>query len=158
VLTNQHCTRDLVEIWPNRVATCIYDHLLHGSLTGQLALPPRPSQAGAAAKAAPIAAPIAAPAVAPTIAPGDYTGLYSNPGYGDMVVSRSGNNLNISYYGRTWPLQPLTDTKFRFDVLAFGTDFPVLVTFVRGSTGAIESFTAPLVILPSVILIPFVKR
>jgi CubicO group peptidase (beta-lactamase class C family) len=155
VLSNQHCSRDLVDKWPNRVATVIYDRLLHGSLTGQLVLPPRPSQAGAAADAAPIAA----AAVAPTItAPGDYTGMFSNPGYGDMVVSRSGNNLNISYYGLTWPLKPLTDTIFRFDVLAFGTDFPVFVTFVRGNSGAIESFNAPLGIMPSVILIPFVKR
>jgi hypothetical protein len=75
-----------------------------------------------------------------------------------MAVSRSGNNLNISYYGMTWPLKPLTDTLFRFDVLAFGTDFPVFVQFVRGSSGAIESFNAPLVVMPSVILIPFVKR
>jgi hypothetical protein len=66
--------------------------------------------------------------------------------------------LNISYYGLTWPLQPLTDTKFRFDVLAFGTDFPVFVQFVRGNTGAIESFTAPLVVFPTVLLIPFLKR
>jgi CubicO group peptidase (beta-lactamase class C family) len=155
VLTNQHCTLDLAGIWPNKVATAIYDHLLHGSLTGQLVLPPRPSQAGAAANATPIAAPAVAPAIA---APGDYTGMFSNPGYGDMVVSRSGNNLNISYYGQTWPLQPQTDMIFRFDVLAFGTDFPVFVTFVRGITGVIESFTAPLVIRPAKILVPFVKR
>jgi CubicO group peptidase (beta-lactamase class C family) len=155
VLTNQHCTRDLVQIWPNKVATAIYDHLLHGQVTGQLVLPPRPAQAVAAANAAPIAAPSVAPTIA---APNDYTGMFSNPGYGDMAVSRSGNNLNISYYGLTWPLQPVTDTLFRFDVLAFGTDFPVFVQFVRGSTGAIESFTAPLVVFPTVLFIPFLKR
>lgn len=155
VLTNQHCTQDLVEIWPNKVATAIYDHLLHGQVTGRLVLPPRPGQPVAAANAAPMAAPAVAPAIA---APGDYTGMFSNPGYGDMVVSRSGNNLNISYYGLTWPLKPLTDTIFRFDVLAFGADFPVFVQFVRGSSGAIESFTAPLVVQPAVLLIPFVKR
>jgi CubicO group peptidase (beta-lactamase class C family) len=157
VLTNQHCTQNLVNIWPNKVATAIYDHLLHGRVTGQLALPPRfglPVGAGAAN-----AAPIAAPAVAPAIAaPGDYTGMFSDPGYGDMVVSRSGNNLNISYYGLTWPLQPLSDTMFRFDVLAFGTDFPVFVKFVRGITGAIDSFAATLVVHPVVLWIPFQKR
>ena len=154
VLSNQHCSRNLVEIWPNKVATAIYDHLLHAQATGQLVLPPRPTQTVAAG-----AAPMAAPAVPPAIAaPGDYTGMFSNPGYGDMAVSRSGNNLNISYYGMTWPLKPLTDTLFRFDVLAFGTDFPVFVQFVRGSTGAIESFNAPLVVMPTVIMIPFVKR
>jgi CubicO group peptidase (beta-lactamase class C family) len=155
VLTNQHCSRNLVEIWPNKVATAIYDHLLHDQATGQLVLPPRPTQTGAAAAAAPMAAPTVPPAIA---APGDYTGMFSKPGYGDMAVSRSGNNLNISYYGMTWPLKPLTDTLFRFDVLAFGTDFPVFVQFVRGSTGAIESFSAPLVVLPCKIWIPFVKR
>jgi len=57
----------------------------------------------------------AAPAVL-----GDYTGMFSNPGYGDLVVSRSGDNLNISYYGLSWPLQPLSDTTFRFVIRAFG--------------------------------------
>jgi CubicO group peptidase (beta-lactamase class C family) len=155
VLTNQQCTQDLVEIWPNKVAAAIYDHLLHGRVTGQLVLPPRPGQPAAAANAAPIAAPAVAPAIA---TPGDYTGMFSNPGYGDMVVSRFGNNLNISYYGLTWPLQPLTDTMFRFDVPAFGTDFPVFVKFVRDSTGAIESFAASLVVQPVVLWIPFAKR
>ena len=152
VLTNQHCTPDLVEIWPNKVATAIYDHLLHGQVTGQLVLPPRPGQAVAVADAAPIAAPAVAPAIA---APGDYTGMFSNPGYGDMAVSRSGNNLNISYYGLTWPLQPLTDTIFRFDVLAFGTDFQgVRPVLSRGGTGAIES-PCPFPLTPSVpVLIP----
>jgi CubicO group peptidase (beta-lactamase class C family) len=156
VLTNQHCTQNLVDTWPNKVATAIYDQLLHGCITGQLVLPPRPSEAAAAANAAPNASPAVAPAI---LAPGDYTGMFSNPGYGDMVVSRSGNNLNISYYGLSWPLQPQADPlSFRFDVLAFGTVFPVFVHFVRGSNGAIESFVAPLVIKPKVILIPFLKR
>jgi CubicO group peptidase (beta-lactamase class C family) len=157
VLTNQHCTPDLVDKWPNKVATAIYDYLLHGRVTGQLVLPPRPGPSVGAG--ADNAAPMAAPAVAPAIAaPGDYTGMFSNPGYGDMVISRSGNNLNISYYGLTWPLQPLTDTVFRFDVLAFGTDFPVFVKFVRGSTGALDTFAASLVVQPSVLWIPFLKR
>jgi Beta-lactamase len=157
VLTNQHCTQDLVEIWPNRVATAIYDHLLHGRITGQLVLPPRPAPFVGAAAAG--AAAMAAPAVAPAIAaPGDYTGMFSDCGYGDMVVSRFGNNLSISYYGLSWPLQPLTDTLFRFDVLAFGTDFPVFVKFVRGSTGAIESFAASLVVHPVLLWIPFRRR
>jgi CubicO group peptidase (beta-lactamase class C family) len=157
VLTNQHCTQDLVNIWPDKVAAAIYDHLLHGRVTGQLVLPPRADRpAGAGANAA---APVAAPAVAPAIAsPGDYTGMFSDPGYGDMVVSRSGDKLNISYYSLTWPLQPQTDTLFRFDVIGFGTDFPVFVKFTRGTTGAIEAFAASLVVQPTVLWIPFVKR
>jgi hypothetical protein len=84
--------------------------------------------------------------------------MFSNPGYGDLVVSRSGSNLNVSYYGLTWPLQPLSDTVFRFDVEGFGTDFPVFVKFVRGSTGSIDSFAASLVLQPVVLWIPFLKR
>ena len=158
VLTNQHCTPGLINIWPDKVATAIYDHLLHGRVTGQLILPPRaglPVGASAAANAAPVAAPAVAP---PLSSPGDYTGMFSNPGYGDLVVSRSGSNLNVSYYGLTWPLHPLSDTVFRFDVEGFGTDFPVFVKFVRGSTGSIDSFAASLVLQPVVLWIPFLKR
>jgi CubicO group peptidase (beta-lactamase class C family) len=175
VLSNQHCTQNLIDVWPNKVATAIYDHLLHGKVTGQLVLPPRTVlPAGvAAASAAPIAAAAVTPAVtspgaaptpaaAPAIVPGDYTGMFSNPGYGEMVVSRSGNNLNLSYYDLTWPLQPLplapSGMWFKFNVRAFGTDFTVFVQFARGSTGAIESFAADLVVQPDVLWIPFVKR
>jgi CubicO group peptidase (beta-lactamase class C family) len=159
VLTNQHCTQDMVDKWPDKVARSIYEHLLQGQVTGQLILPRRAGlPVGASADAA-HAAPVAAPAVAPALAsPGDYTGMFSNPGYGDLVVSRSGNSLNVSYYGLTWPLQPLSDTVFRFDVMAFGTDFPVFVKFVRGNTGSIDSFAASLVVQPAVLWIPFLKR
>src|SRR6202043_2571017 len=57
VLTNQHCTPGLINIWPDKVATAISDHLLHGRVTGQLILPPRaglPVGASAAANAAPV--------------------------------------------------------------------------------------------------------
>ncbi|MEA2956251.1 MAG: hypothetical protein QOJ58_1751, partial [Alphaproteobacteria bacterium] len=159
VLTNQHCTQDMVDKWPDKVARSIYEHLLQGQVTGQLILPRRAGlPVGASADAA-HAAPVVAPAVAPALAsPGDYTGMFSNPGYGDLVVGRSGNNLNVSYYGLTWPLQPLSDTVFRFDVTAFGTDFPVFVKFVRGNTGSIDSFAASLVVQPAVLWIPFLKR
>jgi CubicO group peptidase (beta-lactamase class C family) len=176
VLSNQHCTKPLIDIWPNKVATAIYDHLLHGKVTGRLALPPRPvlpdgvavaksapipAAAAATPAASPAAAPTAAPA-APAVVPDDYTGMFSNAGYGDMVVGRSGNNLNISYYDLTWPLQPVPKPPpgiwFKFDVQAFGTVFTVYVQFFRGSTGKIESFVADLVVQPDVLWIPFVKR
>jgi hypothetical protein len=164
VLTNQHCTQDLINIWPDKVATDIYDHLLHDELTGQIRLPPRAVAAvAAAAPAAPGAAQVAALAAAPAVAipagsAGNYTGMFSNPGYGDMVVSRAGNDLNISYYGLSWPLQPLSDTAFRFDVVGFGTDFPVFVQYARSSTGSFDSFAASLVLQPVVLMIPFLKR
>jgi CubicO group peptidase (beta-lactamase class C family) len=158
VLTNQHCTQDLINIWPDGVATAVYDHLLHGRVTGQLVLPPRAGLPAAAPGAA-AADPFAAAAVAPVIAsPGDYTGMFSDAGYGELVVSRSGNDLNISYYGLSWPLQPLTDTIFRFDVQGFGTDFPVIVKFVRNSSGSINALAASLVLKPTILWIPFLKR
>jgi hypothetical protein len=161
VLTNQHCTPDMVNHWPDKIARDIYDHLLHDKLTGQISLPPR--AAPVAASGGPGDAQLAALAGAPAGAtaassPVDYTGMFSNPGYGDMVVDRSGSNLTISYYGYTWPLQPLLDKVFRFDVAAFGTDFPVVVKFFPGSTGSLDSFAATLVIEPSVLWIPFLKR
>jgi CubicO group peptidase (beta-lactamase class C family) len=159
VLTNQHCTQDMIDKWPDKVASAIYEHLLQGQVTGQLILPRRAGPPVGASADAAHAAPVTAPAVAPALAsPGAYTGMFSNPGYGDLVVSRSGSNLNISYYGLTWPLQPLSDTVFRFDVMAFGTDFPVFVKFVRGNTGSIDSFAASLVVQPAVLWIPFLKR
>ena len=154
VLTNQHCTPDLINTWPDKVATAIYDHLLGDWVTGELCLPPR-----AASPAGASGADGGAPAPAPALAsPGDYTGMFSNPGYGDMVVNRSGNDLNISYYGLAWPLQPVSDMLFRFDVRGFGAVFPVFVKFARGSTGALDSFAASLVLQPTVLWIPFLKR
>jgi CubicO group peptidase (beta-lactamase class C family) len=161
VLTNQHCTPDMVNHWPDEIARDIYDHLLHDKLTGQIRLPPRasPVAASGVAGGAQLAALAGAPAAAPALStPGDYTGMFSNPGYGDMVVGRSGNNLTISYYGYTWPLKPFATNVFRFDVIAFGTDFPVLVKFFPGSTGSLDSFAATLVVDPSVLWIPFLKR
>jgi CubicO group peptidase (beta-lactamase class C family) len=156
VLTNQHCAGELINVWPDKVATNIYDHLLHGWVTGQISLPPRMAPGGAfhAADIAPVAAPVAAPAA---LSPGDCTGMFSNPGYGDLVISRSGNNLNISYYGLTWPLQPVSDTDSIFMVHAFGTNFPVRVSFARSSTGSIDSFTASFV-RPPVPQVEFIKR
>jgi hypothetical protein len=105
------------------------------------------------------AAPMAAPAVAPAIAsPADYTGMFSNAGYGDMVINRSGDTLNINYYGLTWLLQPQPDNLFRFDVIGFGTVFSVFVKFSRNSSGAIDGFAASLVVHPTVLWIPFLKR
>ncbi len=157
VLTNQHCTFPLINIWADKVATDIYDHLVYGQLTGKLTLPKRTAHAGLGMTTPhpAVAAPAAAPP--PPIALGNYTGMFSNPGYGDFVVSRSGNSLSISYYGSSWPLQPLSDTIFLFSVPAFGTIFPVKVVFGKDNTGAINSFAAHLVLAPP-LDIPFAKR
>jgi CubicO group peptidase (beta-lactamase class C family) len=157
VLTNQNCTQALVNIWPDKVATDIYDYLLNGQVTGLTKLPKRNAPGGTsmAGVATPISMP-AASAAAPSN-PGSYTGMYSNPGYGDFVISHTGSRLNIVYYGQSWPLQPFSDTIFAFAVQAFGTTFPVRVTFAKDGTGAIGSFTATLVTSP-LLEIPFVKR
>jgi hypothetical protein len=144
VLTNQHCTDNLIDTWPDQIAAKIYGYLLGGALTG-LPVP--------VASPAPPALP-----VGPTpVSPDDYTGMFSDPGYGDFVVCRAGNGLEIGYYSFTWPLEPVITDVFQFHVLGFGTIFPVFVIFTRDSTGAIESFTATLV-RPPVPAVPFVKR
>jgi CubicO group peptidase (beta-lactamase class C family) len=144
VLTNQQCTNDLIDIWPDEIAAKIYGYLLGGALTGL----PAP-----AASPAPPALPVGPQPAAP----GDYTGIFSDGGYGDLVVERTGNGLQISYYQSTWPLEPVQGDDFQFHVHGFGTIFPVVVIFTRGSTGAIESLTATLV-RPPVPPVCFVKR
>jgi CubicO group peptidase (beta-lactamase class C family) len=166
VLTNQHCTDKLINKWPDRVATDIYDHLLHDKLSGQLTLPtcspdgrlslptaPPPPVTGLTAQAAPAAA-----APAPPAAIGDYTGMFSNPGYGDFVVSSAGNHLQISYYESSWELTQLSELQFLFKVQAFGTEFPVVVMFSKNGSGAVMAFSASLVLKPRVLMIPFAKR
>jgi CubicO group peptidase (beta-lactamase class C family) len=144
VLTNQQCTDDLIDIWPDRIAAAIYGNLLGGALTG---LP------------TPVAspAPPALPAGPELDSPDDYTGIFSNPGYGDLVVNRAGDDLAISYYGLTWPLEPVKGDDFQFHVHGFGTIFPVFVIFKRHSRGAIQSLTATLV-RPPIPAVSFVKR
>ncbi|MGA2291644.1 MAG: DUF3471 domain-containing protein [Bradyrhizobium sp.] len=100
----------------------------------------------------------AAPAAAATAPISDYRGMYSNPGYGDLVVSSAGNRLQISYYESSWELRQLSDLQFVFKVLAFGTEFPVLVMFSKDAGGAITAFSASLVLKPQVLMIPFAKR
>jgi CubicO group peptidase (beta-lactamase class C family) len=155
VLTNQHCMPKMINHWPDKVAAAIYDYLLHGEVTGKLRL------SGRAVPADPsypdgFGSP---PAGFVLPSPGGYTGMFSNPGYGDFVVGCSGDDLTISYYGQTWPLRPFPgDTQFLFQIVAFGANFPVFVKFGRSRTGAIESFEASLVGQPVLLFIPFVKR
>jgi CubicO group peptidase (beta-lactamase class C family) len=164
VLTNQHCTEGLINKWPDKVATDIYDHLLNDQLSGRLTLPtcsPGGHLSLPAAPPAPVAAQMAqaAPAAAGPAAIPDYKGMYSNPGYGDLVVSSAGNRLQISYYESSWELTQRSDLQFLFKVRAFGTEFPVLVMFSKDAgSGAITAFSASLVLKPHVLMIPFAKR
>jgi hypothetical protein len=169
LLTNQHCTANLVGTWPDKVATDIYDFLINGAVTGQVQLP-KPSLAhglgmaaasAAAAAPPPAAAPPAPAAGAPAASSGVsviYGGMYSNDGYGDFAIGMSGPHLTINYYGSSWPLQRITDVISVFQVPAFGTIFTVPVLFESDAPGAIKGFTAPLVALPTQLLIPFEKR
>jgi CubicO group peptidase (beta-lactamase class C family) len=164
LLTNQHCTADLVGTWPDKVATDIYDFLINGAITGQVQLP-KPSLAhglGMAAAGAAAAAPPPAPtAGTPATSPGVsliYGGLYSNDGYGDFAIGMAGPHVTISYYGSSWPLKRLTDVISVFQVAAFGTIFTVYVFFESLEPGGISGFKAPLVAQPIVLQIPFEKR
>ena len=67
---------------------------------------------------------------------GRFTGMFSNSGYGDFVVSLIGGSLYISYYGTSWPLSRFGGTTFLFKVQAFGTIFPVLVEYCKGRAAA----------------------
>ena len=179
VLTNQHCTAALIDTWPDKVATDIYDHLLHDKLTGQLKLPacaarhhgglslvtvhpaPPPTAVDRVAEKAGAAPALVTFAAAPAVAAvpsRDYTGMFSNPGYGDFVVSKKGDDLYISYYGSSWKLGQFGDTTFLFSVEAFGGAFPVLVEYSRDAGGDIAGFSAQLVLQPRLMMIPFTKR
>ena len=169
VLTNQHCTDKLIGHWPDEVALDVYNALLSGGTTSQAKFALTKSTkrslahglgmaaaSAAAAEPAPAAPTDAAPAA--VIDPALYTGMYSNDGYGDFAISRSGSNLSISYYGSSWSLVPVSNTVMSFVVPAFGTHFPVGVFFTRDATGAITGFNATLVLKPHPMLISFAKR
>jgi CubicO group peptidase (beta-lactamase class C family) len=170
LLTNQHCTIPLVGTWPDKVATPIYDYLLNGGITGKLKLPTLSIAHGLGMAAArsvptsPAAAPAASPPSVPAITPERYLGMYSNAGYGDFTISRSGSNLIISYYGSSWPVTPASDMIMSFDVPAFGMTFTVGIFFAQNGSGEITGFNAGLVILqlpgqpPRMLPIAFAKR
>jgi CubicO group peptidase (beta-lactamase class C family) len=161
VLTNQQCTNALINNWPDKVATDIYDYLLNGQATGQLSLPKPKAPTGLGMDRRPVPVVVAPKGAAAPAAPDtldSFTGMFSNRGYGELVVSRCGDGLNISYYGSSWPLQPVSDKLFAFRVPAFGTIFPVRVVFAEDSAGAIKSLAATLVLQPTVIDIIFDKH
>jgi CubicO group peptidase (beta-lactamase class C family) len=154
-LTNQHCTPDLIGKWPDKVATTIYDYLINGAVTGRLTHPPRLAPSVAAAPLQ-VDRPPDASLPPSALAAGDYTGMFSNPAYGDMSVSLSGTDFNIDYYGSSWPLHQISDTQFYFDLHAFGADHKVPVIFHRAGTGKVDALVIPFE--PTVTPILFAKR
>jgi len=71
--------------------------------------------------------------------PGDYTGMFSNPGYGDMTVESIGGNLYLTYYRLRWPLSPTSSDSFEFVLHAFGGIFNNrTVKFSRNTDGKVE--------------------
>jgi CubicO group peptidase (beta-lactamase class C family) len=152
VLANQQGVGTLADLWLRKVAERVYDYLLDGKLANAICLPECPTTEPAIG-AAP--APAAGPPPA-AFAPEDYTGMFSDPGYGDMAVSPWGTGLKISYYGQSWPLQPRAVDEFFFLVHAFATVKPVLSTFKRGSDGKVSSLG--LLLQPGVANIMFTKR
>lgn len=127
VLTNQHCTNDLIGKWPDKVAEPIYDYLLHGQPTAQVHLPEIP----VVDDGIDVQGPWSPPTTAATAPAGDYVGMFSDGGYGDMAVSQRGGELELSYYGMTWPLERATGDVFVFKIHAFASDFKVPAMFSR---------------------------
>jgi CubicO group peptidase (beta-lactamase class C family) len=143
LLTNQHCTPDLVGVWPSNVAEQIYDYLLNDELTGQVHFPllPVPDDG---IEAQPVSTKAASAAASPAgFTPDDYTGMYCDPGYGDIAVSLWGGELKISYYSGSWPLLRLKGDLFLFDLHAFATDVKVPVSFHRDGGGKVASLAIP---------------
>jgi CubicO group peptidase (beta-lactamase class C family) len=128
VLTNQHCTTDLIGKWPDKVAEPIYDYLLNGQLAARVRLPELPAFDDGIDVQGPWSPATSTVAAAPA---GDYVGMFSDDGYGDMAVSQRGAGLEISYYGTSWPLQHATGDVFVFNIHAFASDFKVPVMFSR---------------------------
>ena len=48
-----------------------------------------------------------------------------------MAVSQRGGELELSYYGMTWPLERATGDVFVFKIHAFASDFKVPAMFSR---------------------------
>lgn len=147
VLTNQHCTQELVGVWPDSLVEQIYDHLVSSPPTGHVV---QPGTAGLDLDPLPPASPALGGPV------GGHVGLFSEPGYGDIVIGTSGSGLSISYYDKTWPLLPQGGDNFAFVLHAFATDYLLPVTFVRGIDGAIVALQIRLV--REVGAMTFVKR
>ena len=145
VLTNQHCTFDLVDKWPDKLVARIYEYLLTGLASKTLNLPPRavrpasakavdePAAAPSIAEA-PAAAP-PAPLAAPSLSA--FAGMYSDPGYGDVSVSLAGSKLSFSYYNRSWPMTRVTSLAFEFVLHAFATEFRSSVIFREDGNGKV---------------------
>jgi len=157
VLSNQHAAT-----FPQQVASDIYEYLLSKSgikfrLSANLT-PTKIVEIGmiSAAMELRISQPSQAPS-AFTGGPTDYIGLYSHEGYGDLSISRRGNDLWISYYHNNWPIQRIASDLYYFSLVAFGQTFPVVpVVFNRARSGQIDKVTLPLE--PVVKPIQFVKR
>jgi hypothetical protein len=79
----------------------------------------------------------------------DYVGYKSDPGYGDIAVSRRGNTLELHYYQNIWTMEALPIAQFSSKDLffvtfqAFGINRKVFVTFNRTPSGAVDKLSIP---------------
>lgn len=152
VLTNQHESR-----LPAIVAGKVYRHLLPDELRMAAeflrAGPMIPGEIRMSPKAM-IDRRLSSPG-------GDYTGMYSDMGYGDMSVTLLGNELFLGYYPHRWLLEatPVAD-KFTFDVEAYGgITREAGVIFYRNGAGKVEALSVPFDIVDrNVRLVRFSKR
>jgi len=69
----------------------------------------------------------------------EYAGIYSHPGYGDIVLSLNGETLSASYHGRDFALKHL-----HYDIFTFEFEgIPFTVSFRTGIKGGVESLEIP---------------
>lgn len=135
VLTNQHVSRV-----PAIVAGALYRHLAKGDLRIRqeflMVGPMLPGQIRTTAKI---------PGLRRALPPGDYSGMYSDAGYGDMTVTQLGDELVLGYYSHVWPLEVTADPdRFEFEIKTFGgLPADASVVFNRNSNGGIESLSVP---------------
>ncbi len=135
-LTSQHCTKDLIGIWPDKVAARIYDYLLNKGATQDISLPAGLGHSGLFAAIEPGVS--SAPAA---FIPADCTGMFSNPGYGDVCISKIGEQLCFSYYNNTWPMLQQSGIYY-IKVWAFG-EYQTAPIIFHTTNGTVDSLSVP---------------
>jgi hypothetical protein len=151
VLTNQHDSR-----LPAKVAGAVYRQLATDEPRIRseflLAGPMLPGQIRTTAKAT---------GVRRALPAGDYSGVYSDAGYGDMSVTQLGDELMLGYYPHVWPLESTPEPdRFTFEIQAYGgMPRDAFVVFNRNTNGMIDGLSVPFDLVDQdVRLVTFTKR
>lgn len=135
-LTSQHCTKDLVGVWPDKIAARIYDYLLNKGTTDQITLPAGLGHYRLFDEIEPKVSSVQAVQI-----PAEYTGMFSNPGYGDICIGKIGEQLCFSYYNNTWPMVQISGT-FYIKVWAFG-EYQTAPILFHTTSGKVDYLSIP---------------